>query len=145
VASRDWIKKDYIIKEVSCPLVLNAANIVYPYESTDVFRDESLDTVPIQRQASIYTRCRHLCPSLPHSFAAALWCHLCELTMNLHSKLYHYNTVACSGRKPRRKVQSCVGYWVCFGTRGVVLCKSCEVEIRMLSVCIIREEQGLEV
>ena len=26
-------------------------------------------------------------------------------------------------------VQSCVGYWVCFGTRGVVLCKSCDVKI----------------
>jgi len=30
---------------------------------------------------------------------------------------------------------------VCFGTRGVVLCKSRDVEIRMLSVCIIREEK----
>jgi len=29
--------------------------------------------------------------------------------------------------------------------RGVVLCKSREVEIRMLSVCIIREEQRMEV
>jgi hypothetical protein len=48
VASRDWIKKDYIIKEVPCPLILDATNIVYPYESTDVFRDKSLDTVPIQ-------------------------------------------------------------------------------------------------
>jgi len=26
-------------------------------------------------------------------------------------------------------IQSCVGYWVCFGTRGVVLCKSRDVEI----------------
>jgi len=34
---------------------------------------------------------------------------------------------------------------VCFGTRGVVLCKSREVEIRMLSVCIIREEKRMEV
>jgi hypothetical protein len=34
---------------------------------------------------------------------------------------------------------------VCFGTRGVVLCKSRDVEIRMLSVCIIREEKRKEV
>jgi len=26
-------------------------------------------------------------------------------------------------------VQSCVGYWVCFGTRGIVLCKSRDVRI----------------
>jgi len=26
-------------------------------------------------------------------------------------------------------IQSCVGYLVCFGTRGVVLCKSGDVEI----------------
>ena len=38
------------------------------------------------------------------------------------------------------KVQSCVGYRVYFGTRDVVLCKSHNVEIRMLSECIIREE-----
>jgi len=107
VASRDWIKRDHIIQEVPCPLVLNAANIEYPYESTDVFRDESLYTVPIQRQALIYNRCRHLCPSLPLFFAAALWCHLCELKMNPHPKRWHYDTVACSGRKPRGNVQSC--------------------------------------
>jgi len=65
--------------------------------------------------------------------------------MNLHPKRSHYDTVACSERKPRWKVQSCVGYWVCFGTRGVVLCKSREVKIRMLSVCIIPEENSMEV
>jgi hypothetical protein len=86
VASRDWIKKDYIMKEVLCPVILDVANIVYRYESTDVFRDESLYMVPIQRQASIYNRCRHLCPSLPLSFAAALRCHRCELKMNLYPK-----------------------------------------------------------
>jgi len=31
------------------------------------------------------------------------------------------------------------------GTRGVVLCKSREVEIRMLSVCIIQEGKRMEV
>jgi len=41
-------------------------------------------------------------------------------------------------------VQSCVGYRVCFGMRGVVLCKSRDVEIRMLSVCMIREEKRKE-
>jgi len=48
VASHDWIKKDFIIKEVPGPLILDAAHIVYPCESTDVFRDESLDSVLIQ-------------------------------------------------------------------------------------------------
>ena len=38
-------------------------------------------------------------------------------------------------------VQSCVGYQVCFGTRSIVLCKSRDVEIRMLSVCIIQEQK----
>jgi hypothetical protein len=34
---------------------------------------------------------------------------------------------------------------VCVGTRGVVLCKSCEVEIRILSLYIIQEEQRIEI
>jgi len=42
-------------------------------------------------------------------------------------------------------VHSCVGYRVCFGTRGVVLCTSRDVEIRILSVCIIREENRKEI
>jgi hypothetical protein len=41
-------------------------------------------------------------------------------------------------------VQSCVGYRVCFGTRGVLVCKSRDVQIRMLSVCIIQEEKRKE-
>jgi len=52
---------------------------------------------------------------------------------------------SCSGRKRRWKVQSCVDYRVCFGTRGVVLCKLCDVEIGMLSVCITGEEKRKEV
>jgi len=44
--------------------------------------------------------------------------------MNLHPKCLHCDTVACSGTKPRGKVQSGVDCWVCFGTGGVVLCKS---------------------
>jgi hypothetical protein len=44
--------------------------------------------------------------------------------MNLHLMDLHYDTVECSGRKPRGNIQSWVGYRVCFGTRGVVLCKS---------------------
>ena len=144
--SRDWIKKDYIIKEDPGSLILDATNFVYPYESTDLLRDESLYMVPIQPQASIYNRCRHFCPGsfLPLSFAAALWCHGCELQMNLHPRHQHYDTVESSERKPRVDLQSCVGYQVCFGTRGVGLCKSHDVEIRMLSVCIIREEKRKE-
>jgi len=49
VVSRDWMKKDYIIKEVPCALILDTANIVYLYASTDVFWDESLHPVPIHR------------------------------------------------------------------------------------------------
>jgi len=49
--------------------------------------------------------------------------------MNLHPTCYHYDTVGYSGRKPRRKVQRCAGYRLCFGTRGVVFCHSCDVEI----------------
>jgi len=70
----------------ACPLIRDAANRVYPDESTDEFRDESRYTVPIQWHVSIYNWCRHFCPSisLPRSFVAALWCHRCELKMNLH-------------------------------------------------------------
>ena len=56
-------------------------------------------------------------------------------------------------------VQSCVGYRVCFGTRGVVLCKLRDVEIvqdaggvfncwqcvELLAVCLIREEKSIAV
>ena len=105
VASHDWIKKHYIIQEVPGPLIFEAPNIVYLYQSTDVFRDESLYMVLIKWQASIYNWCRHLCPSLPLSFAAALWCHHCELKMNLHPKHQCYDTVAFSGWKPRWKVR----------------------------------------
>jgi hypothetical protein len=52
----------------------------------DVFRDDSIYTVPIQRQESIYKRSRHHCHCLPLPFAAALWCHCCEFEMNLHPK-----------------------------------------------------------
>ena len=43
------------------------------------------------------------------------------------------------------KIQRCVGYRVGFGTRGVVLSKSRDVKMRMLSVCIIREQKRKEV
>jgi len=86
VASHDYIKKDFIIEEVCCPCIFTAADIEYPYESTDVFQDESLYVVPIQWQGSIFIPCWHLCHSLPHCFAAALWWHHCEWKMNLHLK-----------------------------------------------------------
>jgi hypothetical protein len=38
------------------------------------------------------------------------------------------DTVECSGRKLGWNIQSCVGYRVSFGTRVVILCKSCVVE-----------------
>jgi len=64
--------------------------------------------------------------------------------MILHPRRSHYDTVERSERKPRVNVQSWVGYRVCFGTTGVVLCKSRDVEIRMRSVGIIREEKRME-
>jgi len=131
VASRDGIKNYYIIKAVPGPLICDAANIEYPFESTDMFRDESLYTVPIQRHASIYNRCRHCCPGswVPLSSAAALWWHYCELKMNLHQRRYHFDTVERSGRKYRVNGHSCASYLVCSGMSGVVLCKSRDVEI----------------
>ena len=54
MVSRDRIKKDYIMKEVPYPLILEATNSVYPYESMDLFRDESVYTVPLKQLASIY-------------------------------------------------------------------------------------------
>jgi len=86
VASHDWIKKDCIIKEVPGRLILDTANMVYPYESTDGFRDESHYSILFQQQGSMYNHCWHLCPTLPLCFAAALWCHRCEMKMNLHPK-----------------------------------------------------------
>ena len=131
MASHDWIKRYSIRNEVPGPLFLDAANIVYLYESTDVLQEESRYMVPIHRQASIHNRCLHFCPSscLPLSFAAALRCHPFELKLNLHPRRYHYDTVEHSERKPRVNVPSCVGYLVCFGTRSVVLCMSRVVEI----------------
>jgi len=117
------------MKEVQCPLVLAGTNTVYPYKSTDEFRDESVHMVSNQGQGSIHKRCRHLCPSPPPSIASALWWHRCELKMNLHPERSHYDTVARRGRKPRWQVQSPVGHRVCIGTRGVVLCKLCDVKI----------------
>lgn len=48
--------------------------------------------------------------------------------MNLHPRLSHYNSVACSRWKPRGYIHSCVGCQMSFGTRGIVLYKSCNVE-----------------
>jgi hypothetical protein len=49
--------------------------------------------------------------------------------MNLHPRRWHYDTVKRSERKPRVNAQSCVGYRVYCGTRGIVLCKSRDVDI----------------
>ena len=47
--------------------------------------------------------------------------------------------------KARGRVQSGEGYRVCFGTRGVILCKSCDAKIRFLSVLMLQDEQKKEV
>ena len=131
VASRDWIKNDYLMKEIPGPLMLDTTNIVYPYECTDVFRHESLCTVPIQWQASINNWCWNFYRSscLPLFSAAALCCHRSMLKINLLPRRWDYDTVESSRKKPTVNVWSCVGYQVHFETRWVVLCKSCNFEI----------------
>jgi len=131
VASRDWIKKHYIIEEVPRPPVLHVATIGYRDESTNSSQNYSLCIVPTQRQGSIYNWCRHFCPSscLPLSTVAALRCHRGELKMNVHPRRYHYDTVASGRWMHTGNGQSCVGYQVCFGTRGFLWCKSRDVEI----------------
>ena len=126
VASRDWIKTNYVINNVPCHLILDARNIVYAYESTNVFRGEFLYTVTMRWQVSICIYSWHICPSwyLPLSFVAALVCHRCKLKMNLHARWYCYNTDAYCRRKPRGNLQSCGGYSVCFGIKCIVLCQS---------------------
>jgi len=129
VASCDWIEKDFIIKVPPWHLILDATSIVYPYGSTDVFQDESLYSVSIQPQASIYNRFWHLYFILPLVLEAALCCHCDELKMNLPPKLWHYAPVGCSGKKARGRVNSCGGHQVCFVMRGIILFKSPDVEI----------------
>jgi hypothetical protein len=48
--------------------------------------------------------------------------------MNLHQRDQNYDTVERSESKPRVIVQGCLGYRLCIGTRGVVLCKSQDVK-----------------
>jgi hypothetical protein len=48
VASHDWITQDYVINDVPGSLILEATCMVNSYEFTDVFRDESIFTFPIQ-------------------------------------------------------------------------------------------------
>jgi hypothetical protein len=47
VASYDWVKKDYIIKEFACPLILATTNIVYPDEFKVALREKSFYVVPM--------------------------------------------------------------------------------------------------
>jgi hypothetical protein len=55
--------------------------------------------------------------------------------MNQHPRHQDYYTVEYSENKARENVQSYIGYRVCFGTRGIVLCKSTvSREFRMLVV-----------
>jgi hypothetical protein len=116
-------------KRSAIPPILDTTNIVRPYVSTDVFQDECIYTLMIEQQAFISNRCQDPYPILPHSFAAALLCHRCELKLKLQPKHSHYDSVPSGQRQSRGNVQSCVAYWVCVGTRGIVLCKSCDVEI----------------
>jgi hypothetical protein len=49
--------------------------------------------------------------------------------MNRHLRHQNYVTVPSTRQNPRENIQSCVSYRVCFGMRGVVLGKSCDVKI----------------
>jgi len=109
---------------------MTSTPFVYQDKSMHVFSNESLSMVSTQPQASIYNWCCHFWAfsCLPHSFAAASWCHRCDLKMNLHLRHSHYDSAACSGWKPRGNLQYCVGCQVCLETRGIVLYKSPDVE-----------------
>jgi hypothetical protein len=48
--------------------------------------------------------------------------------VNIHPRRQQYDTVERSERKPTGNIQSNVGYRVCFGTGGDMLCKSRDVE-----------------
>ena len=63
--------------------------------------------------------------------------------MNLHPRHYHYDTVACIGSQPRGNLQSCLGYLVCFGPRGIVLCKSRDIK-RVEDACGVLNMGGTE-
>jgi hypothetical protein len=49
--------------------------------------------------------------------------------MNLYPRSWYHDTVKCSGTKASGNVKICVRYRVCFGKRGVGLCKSHDVKI----------------
>jgi len=65
----------------------------------------------------------------PDPLPTLLGCHHYVLKINLHRRCKHYDTFKGRGREPRVNVQHCVGYRLCFETRGVVLCKSHDIEI----------------
>jgi len=125
------MKKKNFIQKVTCSLILDAANILYHSESTDVLQDEYHYTVPIIWLASMYNWCRYLYFSsfLPLFVTATLWYLCCEWKPNLHLMHLHSDTVACSGSQSTGNRQNCVGYRVCVWTRGVGVCKSQDVKL----------------
>jgi hypothetical protein len=125
VAGHNQVKGDYIIKEVPCLLILDTTQIVYPYESTDVFRNGSHYTVWIPSQALIGNWCRHCCPRsyLPLPVAGAPWWQHSEFKLKSHPRNWNNDSVACSRRQLSVNIHSWVAYRVSFGTRCTVLCK----------------------
>jgi len=49
--------------------------------------------------------------------------------MNLHPRHEHYDSDESGQKMPRVNVKSGVSYWVCFGTRDIVFCKSHDVKM----------------
>jgi len=49
--------------------------------------------------------------------------------MNIHPRRWRYDRVASSRKNSRGDLQSCAGYWLCFGMKGVVLCNTHGVKI----------------
>jgi hypothetical protein len=148
VASRDWIKKDYIIQEVPGSLMLDATRILYPYECTDVFRDEPLirsqsnDNLQFITDVGIFALAFPVPLLLPFGAIAVSWKWIYIRNVSIMIQLH------VAERSPDGKwgkILSCVGYRVCFVKRGVVFCKSHDVEPRMVSVCMIQEEKRKEV
>lgn len=143
VASHVWFKTGYFIKLDPCPLIPDSANIVCPCESTDVFQDQSLHSVPIQPNAPIHQQCRYFepCSYLLILIVAIIGCHHCGLEINLHPRHQHCDTVVCKERHPTWMLRSCLRYRVFLGTKVIVMCKSCNVK-PVENVCRVANMKG---
>ena len=145
VVNYERIKKDYIIKEVPAlwslkpqTLYIRMSPRMYS-KMNPVIWSQSNDKRRFITDVGMFALAFPIALLLPFGAIAVSWQWIYIQNLRIE------DIVACSGKKPWGKLQSCVGYWVCFGMRGIILCKSHEVKIRMLSVCIIWEEKIMQV